>query len=316
MARKLLIVLAIMLGASIALGQDSRGGRKHRRNGDRASANGAARQTDSRTAAFLRRVDTNGNGMIDEDELSGGAKSIVEGILTRLGIELKYPIALSKIAAAPKGGRHRGSRDDADADSSSQDESSSDDSSATPPANGFATPKPSLPAVPGFGQAGEQPTGSETKSAAASPPAAAATRSTAAPSTKAGDKPAETAPSDSDVSVDAPKRTGPKSGRFLTPKERLSKDLPEWFREKDVNGDAQVDMAEYSDEWTAALVDDFDRYDLNHDGVITAGEYLKADNPRHKSKRAGSLAACLPPLVGVESAQRVPWHKPLRLRGL
>ena len=40
--------------------------------------------------------------MIDEDEVTGGAKAIVEGILTRLGIELKYPIPLSKIACGER----------------------------------------------------------------------------------------------------------------------------------------------------------------------------------------------------------------------
>ena len=85
---------------------------------------------DPTTAAFLRRVDTNGNGMIDEDEVTGGAKAIVEGILTRLGIELKYPIPLSKIVSAG-GDRRSGSRDDdGSRASSSEDKSSSDDSSA------------------------------------------------------------------------------------------------------------------------------------------------------------------------------------------
>ena len=42
MARKLFIVLTIVLCASVALGQDSRGGRRRNRGGDRASAGGSA----------------------------------------------------------------------------------------------------------------------------------------------------------------------------------------------------------------------------------------------------------------------------------
>jgi hypothetical protein len=281
-ARILLVVLTIALSTSAAFGQDSRGARRHRRGGDRAAASSAAHGTDARTAAFLRQVDTNHNGMIDEDELSGAAKSIVEGILTRLGIELKYPIPLSKITVSPSANRHRKSRDDEndDADSSSQDDSSSDESATKPPTNGFVTPKPSLPTVPGFGQSGGQP-GSKTHSGAASMPATAAARSGSSASARSHDTPSAASDS-SDESSDSPKRTGPKSGRFLTPQERLPKGLPEWFREKDTNGDGQVDMAEYAGQWTPALVEEFTRYDLNRDGVITAAECLKVEHVKSK----------------------------------
>jgi hypothetical protein len=284
MARKLLIVLAIVLWAGVAFAQDSRSSRRHRHGSAPASANGSSHRTDPRTAAFLRRADANGNGMIDEDEVSGGAKAVVEGILTRLGIELKYPISLSKIAVAPSSNRRRENRDDNDAESSSQDESSSDESSAAPAVNGFGATKSSLPAVPGFGQASERSNGSETKSAATSTRAAAAAPSTRSSSVKAGGTPSGSAPAASDPSADSPKRTGPKSGRFLAPHERLPKELPEWFREKDANGDGQVDMAEYAAEWTADLVEQFNRYDLNHDGIITAAECLKAESPRRKAR--------------------------------
>ena len=185
MVLKLFIGLTIVLCASVALGQDNRGGRRHNRGGDRASASRSARRVDPTTAAFLRRVDTNGNGMIDEDEVTGGAKAIVEGILTRLGIELKYPIPLSKIVSAG-GDRRRGSRDDdGSRASSSEDKSSSDDSSAAPPKSGFAATKRA--AVPGFGRPSERPSGSESKAAAPSKSAAAAASSS--PSTPAKVRP-------------------------------------------------------------------------------------------------------------------------------
>jgi hypothetical protein len=283
MARKLIVVLVILSWVGVALAQETRGGRKHRRGGDRAPASSPSHPTDPRTAAFLRRVDTNRNGMIDDDEISGAAKTIVEGILTRLGIEVKYPVSLSRIVVA-SGKRHPQSRDDDDAESSSEDESPTDNSGPAPSANGFGTAKPSLPAVPGFGQATrEPPNGSETKSAAPSTKASTATKSTRSSSAKANRPPSETATA-SDPSADSPKRTGPKSGRFLTPHERLSKGMPEWFREKDGNHDGQVDMAEYASEWTADLVEEFNRYDLNHDGIITPDECLKAEGSHHKSK--------------------------------
>jgi hypothetical protein len=283
MARRLLLVLAILTWAGIALGQESRGGRKHHRDSGRTSASGPAHPTDPRTAAFLRRVDTNRNGMIDEDEISGAAKTIVEGILTRLGVEMKYPVSLSKIVVA-SGKRHRQSRDDDDAESSSEDESPSDNSSPTPSANGFGTPKPSLPAVQGFGQTtSERPTGGEAKSSAASTKTPMATPATHSSPPKADQTHSEAAAT-ADPPADSPKRTGPKSGRFLTPFERLSKDMPEWFREKDENRDGQVEMAEYASDWTAELVEEFNRYDLDRDGVITPSECLKAEGSHHKSK--------------------------------
>ena len=92
---------------------------------------------------------------------------------------------------------------------------------------------------------------------------------------------------------------GPKSGRFLTPQERLSKELPEWFREKDVNGDGQVDMAEFANEWTPELVDEFNRYDLNHDGIITAGRMSESDGRLTPQIEVSRPAP--PPLGGISS---------------
>jgi Ca2+-binding EF-hand superfamily protein len=67
-----------------------------------------------------------------------------------------------------------------------------------------------------------------------------------------------------------------KSYRFLSPQERLPKGLPDWFIEKDADGDGQVTMAEYATLWSAAKAEEFARYDLNGDGVITPAECLKA----------------------------------------
>ena len=68
-----------------------------------------------------------------------------------------------------------------------------------------------------------------------------------------------------------------KPARFLLPKERLASGLPEWFLRRDADGDGQVTMAEYASDWTPALAAEFNGYDLNRDGVITAAECLKVD---------------------------------------
>jgi hypothetical protein len=289
-------MLALVFCASVALGQDSRGGRGGRgrnRGGDRSSADGSSRGA-SRNESFLRRLDANGNGMIDSEEVTGGYKSIVEGVLTKLGIELKYPISLNKVAKAARKADRRAASSDAsdsgDGSSSSDDTSAAADSHKAPPANGFAAPKPSQPIVPGFGQAsvpvsGETKTAAPSASSSASPSSPEKTATIAPATAKAGGASAEHASASSDAPSDSPKRIGPKSGRFLTPKERLAKGLPDWFAEKDADGDGQVSMAEYAGEWTPEAVAEFNRFDLNHDGIVTAAECLRAtEGPRSKSK--------------------------------
>ncbi len=48
--------------------------------------------------------------------------------------------------------------------------------------------------------------------------------------------------------------------------------LPDWFFERDKNEDQQVDMAEFTEEWSDELLAQFRSLDSNEDGVITAVE--------------------------------------------
>jgi len=48
--------------------------------------------------------------------------------------------------------------------------------------------------------------------------------------------------------------------------------LPDWFFERDVNKDEQIDMAEFTSQWTDELLSQFQSFDINQDGVITALE--------------------------------------------
>ncbi|MEX1042845.1 MAG: hypothetical protein WDZ51_19585 [Pirellulaceae bacterium] len=70
------------------------------------------------------------------------------------------------------------------------------------------------------------------------------------------------------------------SSRFLTPAERLPRGLPDWFKQNDADGDGQISMGEFTDSWTESKVKEFERYDLNGDGVITAQEALDASSRR------------------------------------
>jgi hypothetical protein len=62
------------------------------------------------------------------------------------------------------------------------------------------------------------------------------------------------------------------SYRFTSADDKLPTGLPSWFKSKDANGDGQVEMSEYSHSWSKSTADEFQRYDKNGDGVITANE--------------------------------------------
>jgi len=67
---------------------------------------------------------------------------------------------------------------------------------------------------------------------------------------------------------------GRKVYRFRTVEERLPSGLPDWFRERDANHDGQIMMYEYASDWTDELVMEFNRLDVNRDGIVTPQECL------------------------------------------
>lgn len=58
------------------------------------------------------------------------------------------------------------------------------------------------------------------------------------------------------------------------PERDLPAELPEWFLRRDANADAQVTMAEYTQQWTEEKAAEFEKYDLNGDGIVTPQECL------------------------------------------
>ena len=56
----------------------------------------------------------------------------------------------------------------------------------------------------------------------------------------------------------------------------LSELLPTWFFERDLNNDGQIEMSEFTDNWTAERAAEFASYDADGDGIITADELLTA----------------------------------------
>jgi Ca2+-binding EF-hand superfamily protein len=89
-----------------------------------------------------------------------------------------------------------------------------------------------------------------------------------------GGKPAETAKKEEVKD----RFNGAKSYRMKTASEKVTgtKGLPDWFNRSDANSDGQVEMNEYSSSWTAETLTEFQKFDLNRDGLVTAKECLAA----------------------------------------
>jgi hypothetical protein len=190
-----------------------------------------------RVGEFLRRFDTNGNGMIDADEASGGEKVLLERMISPSG-EVKYPLDINQALDAHM---------------------KSYQALVTPSGSGGARGTDTL------AKAASPPTVPAGALSAASKSAG----SGAATASVSGPVPANV--------VRSPSTSLRKGIRFLRPNERLPKGLPDWFRTKDANGDGQISMAEFAAEWTPAAEAEFLRYDLNGDGFITPDECLKAE---------------------------------------
>jgi len=57
---------------------------------------------------------------------------------------------------------------------------------------------------------------------------------------------------------------------------RLPAGLPDWFDDRDGDGDGQLTVREFAPAGTATRLGQFADYDANHDGVVTADECLRA----------------------------------------
>ncbi len=64
--------------------------------------------------------------------------------------------------------------------------------------------------------------------------------------------------------------------RFYVSPGELPEGLPEWFTQRDRNGDGQLSITEFSESASRTDVGRFERYDTNRDGVVTAQECAAA----------------------------------------
>jgi len=62
--------------------------------------------------------------------------------------------------------------------------------------------------------------------------------------------------------------------KFHVSPSRLPPGLPEWFLARDADGDGQLDLAEFAPQGGQWAMEQFRRYDLNNDGLITPQEAI------------------------------------------
>jgi len=77
-----------------------------------------------------------------------------------------------------------------------------------------------------------------------------------------------------------------------------------WFTERDSDHDGQVSMSEYASEWTDARLAEFNRYDRNQDGIITADESDSLER-MHGREFASGPAVVIEPGMGASSPIQV-----------
>jgi Ca2+-binding EF-hand superfamily protein len=99
---------------------------------------------------------------------------------------------------------------------------------------------------------------------------------------------------------------GRKSYRVTTSRQ-LPEGLPGFFTDKDADGDGQVSMAEFAEEWSDEVLKEFFASDLNRDGVITADEALRAVEMPGVSEFASTASSSSPaPSPGGGTAAAAP----------
>jgi Ca2+-binding EF-hand superfamily protein len=189
----------------------------------------------ARLEQFLQRLDTNGDGRIDENEVEGRRRNFVEMMARQAGVELRFPIAVNRLRDALNNASGRGAQGSSSGNS-----------------QGAGEKKPEAePLVPGFGvelalapvlKFGERAVAGATR-------AAAATRSSSGPRPRT--------PSSSSSS-------GSRGGRG---DDRVRGFAEAMMRRSDRNGNGKLEP----DEWNERL-GDFTEADRNHDGAVTSDE--------------------------------------------
>lgn len=99
-------------------------------------------------------------------------------------------------------------------------------------------------------------------------------------------------PAAAEDAADRVVRRAPRSARkYYISRANLPPGLPEWFTGRDADGDGQITMAEFAPSPSRSEILEFNRYDTNRDGVITARELLGLSKSKPADKDASERSA-------------------------
>lgn len=199
----------------------------------------------------FRRIDTNGDGVIDAGEVQQ-VDGFRRQFLTQMGIDGSRPVSLREYTEK---------REQAMRSFDPQQFRRPDSGGGSPGGGGF----------PGFG--GSPGSGGGPPSI---PPRSDSDRGD-------GRRPDEPARDERRESSNSSKS----SKKSAKPKERVTKDLPGDYREKDKNGDGQIGLYE----WDRKAFAQFYALDRNGDGLLTPDELIAATKKSSSSDKSSSKSA-------------------------
>ncbi len=266
-ARGTIVLLGTWLAVAVVSGQEEGAGHRHGNYAPQEA--GPARL--ARVAAFLRRLDTNGNGMIEEEEATGFQRQVLERVLSRNGIKVKFPISIEQVMQATT--------------SAARSEGSDATGGGLTPAVVGVGPAPDRRRPARGRSPGLAAPSCSRPSPAPAPPGNVAEPPVGADSTTAPVDPPGISPSSNSGESAPGKARAAQVGAISHCQGASAQGLPDWFIQKDTDGDGQISMAEFASQWTPEKVREFESYDRNHDGFITAAECLQTEKEKQAASR-------------------------------
>jgi len=186
---------------------------------------------------FLREMDADGDGRIEENEVDGRRRNLVEMMAQRAGIPPTFPISVNRLRDA----LNRAAQAERGSSSTSSGEAGAKKPAEEPLVPGFGIDM-GLSSVLSFGQ---RPSSTATGKTRASIASGSASRTSSSSSSRGG------SPS-------------PRGGNN---DERTSRFAEAMMRQADRNGNGRLEPDEWNERWG-----DFREADRNHDGAVTADE--------------------------------------------
>ncbi|MCL2744558.1 MAG: hypothetical protein FWE67_11970 [Planctomycetaceae bacterium] len=269
-----------------------------------------------RVLGMLRAMDTNGNGILEPNEVPEYRRQFVNAMVSRLGGDPNRPINLNDLAR--RASAASGSNSAASTPRPAGSTSTSNRNTADPLVPYFGEKEPAKPPVLEFGQ--REPV--QRVAAISSPPVVLSQsdqilRSARDIMNKHDKNKNGTLDKDKGEWVGLPfnadradknrdgrismaeliSALGGQSGASVgaaavvtkssTPYDRLPPGMPDWFIERDKNRDGQLTMVEWANgqPWTEAMADEFLFLDKNNDGLVTVAEVFETLKQVDEEKR-------------------------------